>query len=148
MLGRALRLGCLAAALAMPPHTTQAARATYPIPPRGTVRIGSFYALDPTCATIGLPTVQLVAGPSNGTIEARHARDFPNFPTSNVRVKCDTRRVPVTEVLYRATPGFVGVDSVTYDIVFPRGQLRRYRRVIVVRPGAPPSADAGSNGGM
>ena len=150
MMNRAGRFaGLMAVTLAACSPAARAARANYPVPPHGTVRIGFFYALDPTCATIGLPTVSVVAGPSGGTIEARHVRDYPNFPTSNVRAKCDTRKVPVTEVLYRAAPGFVGTDTVIYEVVFPRGQLIRYQRRIVVRPGAQATAgsDTAPNGG-
>jgi len=121
-----------AAALFVQAGAVEAARANYPVPPRGTVRIGSFYALDPTCATIGMPSISVVAGPSNGRIEARQTRDYPNFPTFNIRARCDLRKVPVTEVLYRPTPGFRGVDFVEYEVIFPRGQLRRYSRRIVV----------------
>lgn len=109
-----------------------ARQAIYPHPPQGTIRIGNYYALDPTCAVVGMPKVYALSGPSNGQIETRQVRDFPNYPTFNVRAKCDTQRVPMTEVLYRPTPGFHGVDTVTYAIVFPRGQLRRHTHRILV----------------
>jgi hypothetical protein len=105
------------------------ARVPYPRPPKGAVRIGSFYALDPLCVSLGRPSVTLVSAPIGGRVETRETRDYPNFPTSNVRARCDLRKVPVTEVL----SGFRGVDTVVFQVVFPRGQLVSYSRRIVVR---------------
>ena len=129
--GRLVKLSifAVAAALAGP---VSARQAVYPVPPKGTVRIGFYYALDPTCAVVGMPKVFTVAGPSNGTIETREVRDYPNYPTFNVRARCDTQKVPVTEVLYRAAAGFHGIDTVVYAVAFPRGQLRRFRHRILV----------------
>ena len=131
---REIILGGLVAAglLAATASAATARQAVYPHAPKGTVRIGNYYALDPTCAIVGLPRIQVLSGPSNGQIETRQVRDFPSYPTFNIRAKCDTQRVPMTEVLYRAAPGFHGVDMVTYAIIFPRGEMRRQIRRILV----------------
>jgi hypothetical protein len=123
----------LAAALLAQVGVAEASGAVYPKPPRGTVRVGFFYQIDPTCASFGAPSIAVVSGPSNGQIETRAIRDYPNFPSFNIRFRCDLRKVPGTEVLYRSTPGFRGVDTVVFDVVFPRGQLKRYTQRIFSR---------------
>ena len=73
--------------------SAQAADLVRTVPSGKNQRIDFFASVNPDCSTIGLPTVRLVDGPSDGVITTDKAKDFMSFPRSNVRFKCNGRRV-------------------------------------------------------
>lgn len=69
----------------------------------------------------------------HGRVTIRSGGVFPNFPASNVRNVCNTRRVPGVEAYYRPEPGYLGFDSVGFETIFPSGDYRTYTANIQVR---------------
>jgi hypothetical protein len=93
------------------------------------LKVDAYYSLNPDCTTVGLATVRVVAAPQGGTIDVRHAPDFPGYPTGNPRSHCNTQRVPMTTVFYVPRPEYKGPDSFRIETVFATGnaQVVTYR---------------------
>ncbi|MER9166202.1 hypothetical protein NKI12_02285 [Mesorhizobium australicum] len=77
-------------------------------------------SVNPDCSNAGPVDLKAVSGPSHGKISIVNAKTFPHFTKSNIRWKCDFRKVDGIKVLYRSQPGFKGQDQIdlsvhTYD---------------------------------
>ena len=96
-------------------------------------RIDFFASVNPDCSSIGLPTVRLVEGPSNGVVTTDKARDFMSFPKSNIRSKCNGKRVAGLKLFYQSTTEFFGVDRVRLLVISASGGEREATYVIQVK---------------
>ena len=106
----------------------------------GSVKLGTFGSVDPVCHPLGGPSVSIIEQPHAGAVLVSAVRDYPNFSTLNTRAACNTRKVPQTRITYQSSAGFVGTDSAAVELVFPGGNVRRFRFTISVREaGVPPS---------
>src|SRR5947209_555494 len=90
----------------------------------GALKNQTYQSLNPDCSSMGYPTVTVVTPPANGRLVVSKGRDFPNYPPSNPRSFCNTRRTPGTVVEYRPNRGFVGSDAFTLDIIYASGDER------------------------
>jgi hypothetical protein len=95
--------------------------------------IGHWYSVHPDCSSAGLPVIRITGSPAHGAVSLRSGSDFPNFPASNPRYRCNLRRVPSTQILYTPQPGFTGSDYLTTDIIFPDGASRQSNYSITVK---------------
>ena len=78
-------------------------------------------SLNADCTSIGSISIRLPVGPQHGVVTTRNASDFPFFPASNERSRCNTRRVRGLLVNYRPDRGYVGPDAFKVDYIFPTG---------------------------
>jgi hypothetical protein len=85
------------------------------------LKVTTTYFAHPDCSAPELPDVRLISGPSNGSISLKNSSDFPNFPESNLRFRCNTKKIPSRQVLYRPAPGFIGKDRFSFKVVYPDG---------------------------
>jgi hypothetical protein len=77
--------------------------------------LSAFSQVNPDCSIGRLPTIQVVSGPSHGTVKIVREDRFPAFRNGSdgeARQKCNTRKVPMVAVLYTPSPGFTGSDEV------------------------------------
>lgn len=103
------------------------------VPSGKNVRIDFFASVNPDCSSIGLPTVRLIDGPGNGVITTDKARDFMSFPQTNVRAKCNKRRLAGLKLLYQSTTEFFGIDRVRLLVISASGGEREATYVINVK---------------
>ena len=96
-------------------------------------RIDFLASVNPDCTSIGVPTVRLVEGPSDGVVTTDKARDFMTFPRTNVRSKCNGRRVAGLKVLYQSTTEFFGTDRVKLLVISASGGEREASYIIQVK---------------
>ena len=89
--------------------------------------------MNPDCISIGLPTVRLVEGPSNGVVTTDKARDFMPFPKGNIRSKCNGWRVAGLKLFYQSTTEFLRVDRVQLLVISDSGGEREAPYLIQVK---------------
>jgi hypothetical protein len=97
------------------------------------LKVDVYYSINPDCTSLGSTTIRLIEQPKHGTVEFRETTDFPYFREGNSRAHCNTRRVPVTQVIYIPAPGYTGPDSFQTDAVFPSGSARTAQYKVEVR---------------
>lgn len=97
------------------------------------LRVDYHYSINPDCSSIGQATIRILEAPKHGKVEIRETTDFPTFKESNSRFHCNTRRVPVTQIIYVPTPGYSGQDNFKADIVYASGSARIYDYKIDIR---------------
>ena len=121
--------GLLLLVLAMS-TSAEAADQVRTVPSGKNQRIDFFASVNPDCSSVGLPTVRLVDGPSNGVITTDKARDFMAFPLTNIRARCNARRVAGLRLFYQSTTEFFGVDRVRLIVISASGGEREATYVI------------------
>lgn len=96
-------------------------------------RLDFAYSTNPDCTSTGDVVVRVTSPPSNGSVSIYKSSVFPNFPASNVRSACNTRRVPGTIATYTARRGYTGSDTVSLEMIFPSGLHRQQTYYLMVR---------------
>jgi hypothetical protein len=92
-----------------------------------------FAEVNPDCTNIRYPEIRITQQPQHGRLQIIKTTVFPNFPPSNVRHVCNTRRVPGIEVHYSSEKGFVGTDIVALEVFTAGGSSRNRRHTISVK---------------
>lgn len=129
-----LAAACLAACSAAVAGSGCAwAQTTYNVVAGHEVRVNWGVAINPDCRSSGQVVMRVTQPHQHGRVTIRSGGVFPNFPASNVRNVCNTRRVPGVEAYYRPEPGYLGFDSVGFETIFPSGDYRTYTANIQVR---------------
>ena len=113
--------------------STHAADQARTVPTGRNQRIDFFASVNPDCSSVGLPTVRLVEGPNNGVVTTDKARDFMSFPKTNIRSKCNGRRVAVLKLFYQSTTEFLGTDRIRLIVISASGGEREATYVIQVK---------------
>jgi hypothetical protein len=103
------------------------------VPRDAASQIWWYDSISPDCKPSGRVGLKLISAPAHGTIEFRDGLDFPNFPTSDVRSRCDIAKMPSRQVWYTPAPGFIGTDTLELDIVWPTGSERIDQFVLSVK---------------
>jgi hypothetical protein len=80
------------------------------------------YATNPDCSSVGAVVLRVVQPPAHGRVSIHQAGVFPNFPPANPRSACNRRRVPGVQATYVSERGYVGLDSVVLQALFPAGR--------------------------
>jgi hypothetical protein len=109
------------------------AQTTFNVAAGHQVRVNWAISLNPDCTPDGQIVVRMTQPPQHGRVTIRNGRAFPNYPSSNIRNVCNTRRVPAVESYYRPEPGYTGFDSVSFETIFPGGSYRQNTANIQVR---------------
>lgn len=89
-----------------------------------TIQLYFAASVNPDCSAAGQPTIRITKPPEHGRAGLAKARDFVFFQQSNVRSECNRRRVSGVAVRYTAQRGYVGYDSVSVEIFYPKGAHR------------------------
>lgn len=96
-------------------------------------QIDFFASVSPDCSSAGLPVVRLIEGPYRGVVTTDKGRDFLPFPASNVRHRCNRKRVAGTKLFYKSAPRLIGTDHVRLLILSGSGAGREASYDIQVR---------------
>ena len=111
----------------------QAADISRTVPTGKNQRIDFLASVNPDCSSIGIPTVRLLEGPDNGVVTTDKAKDFLPFPKTNIRSKCNGRRVAGLKIFYQSTSEFFGVDRVKLLVISASGGEREATYSIQVK---------------
>ena len=111
----------------------QAAEIARTVPSGKNQRIDFLASVNPDCSAIGLPTIRLLEGPDNGVVTTDKAKDFLPFPRTNIRSKCNGRRVAGLKLFYQSTTEFFGLDRVRLLVISASGGEREATYVIQVK---------------
>ena len=68
------------------------------------------YSTNPDCSATGAITMKTLVAPEHGRVTFQRTGVFPNFPSGNVRERCNTRRVPGMKAIYTSQRGYEGID--------------------------------------
>lgn len=90
------------------------------------IEIRSGMSLDLNCELLGQARVAIIRAPQNGTVLEQQRDRFPNFGNANPRRICNDKRTKATFAIYRANPGFQGVDRFRFAIVYYNGESNIY----------------------
>jgi hypothetical protein len=96
-------------------------------------RIDYFYSVNPDCSSVGTTTIREVTPPKNGTITFTSGENYPDFKVGNIRYACNSKKVPVTNLVYQSNQGFTGTDTIKVEVLFPSGDYRTSEYMINVR---------------
>ena len=77
--------------------------------------------------------MRLAAAPQHGRVTFTRTGVFPNFGPSNVRNRCNTRRVQGIKATYVSRRGYQGPDAAAIEVIFPTGRFARPSFSISVR---------------
>ena len=91
-------------------------------------------SIDQVCHSLGAATINVLEPPHGGFLEVLQTKAYPNFNALNTRSRCNTLKLPATEVVYQSAGNFLGPDAVTLEIILPGGGARRVRLAVSVRP--------------
>ncbi len=89
------------------------------------IRLSRETVIDVTCQAYGQMTLQVIKQPSHGAITLVDETDFPNYPATNARSACNSRKVPTKSAYYEAKSGFIGIDTVVLLFSTSDGPVRQ-----------------------
>jgi hypothetical protein len=89
------------------------------------IRLSRETVIDVTCQAYGQMTLQVIKQPSHGAVTIVDETDFPNYPATNARSICNTRKVPTKSAYYEARSGFIGIDTVVLLFSTSDGAVRQ-----------------------
>jgi hypothetical protein len=101
------------------------------------VSLMTMSSIDQACHPLGPVTVNVISPPQGGFLAITQVKTYPNFNALNTRSRCNTLKLPATQVIYQSSGTFLGLDIVTIEAIFPGGDVKRIRIPVSVRPVAP-----------
>lgn len=111
----------------------RAAEIARTVPSGKNQRIDVLASVNPDCSAIGIPTVRLVEGPDHGVVTTDRAKDFLPFPKTNIRSRCNGRRVMGLKLFCQSTTEFFGADRVRLLVISASGGEREAVYAIQVK---------------
>jgi hypothetical protein len=78
----------------------------------GEIRLWETADLEPDCTAHGVVQLEILQAPSHGTVMISDAPFYPNYPESNLRYACDSKKSPGKQAFYTSQAGFEGHDTV------------------------------------
>ena len=66
----------------------------------------------PDCTVAAVPRLKILDGGKHGKIEITHEKVFPNYERSNLRFKCNGRKIEGAVVYYTPDAKFTGTDKI------------------------------------
>jgi hypothetical protein len=84
------------------------------------------------CSSGPIPEVRVVSPPIHGSMRTARTIVVASQNTDNL-ARCNGKLVDAAGVYYKSTVGFVGVDTVTVDVDFRYGTIRRFVYTLNVR---------------
>ena len=96
-------------------------------------RIGRFYTALADCSSGPRPDTRVVKPPVHGTVRAEEAQLPADERAGSPRERCSGKLMDGTRFTYKSNDGFVGEDTITIDVDYKTGHVRRFNWVIEVR---------------
>lgn len=90
------------------------------------IELRSGLSLDRLCNPYEPARVAIIRAPRNGTVTEELRERYSTYGSDNPRKICNDRKWKATYALYRAKPGFQGVDRFRFAIVYYDGNTDVY----------------------
>ena len=74
--------------------------------------VTAFNQVNPDCSAGQLPSIKIVSGPAHGKLVLSREQLNPKFNSGDERHKCNSRKLPMTVLLYTSDTGFSGLDRI------------------------------------
>jgi hypothetical protein len=84
-------------------------------------QIKFIYSLNPDCSNADEADTRITKNPQHGKVEITPGEGFPNFPESDIRHACNTKKVPGHRVMYTPEAGYTGKDTMQMEFIYPLG---------------------------
>jgi hypothetical protein len=97
------------------------------------LKVDTYGSLNPECVSTGSTSIRVLEQPKHGQVDLKNAMDFSTYPKENIRVHCNAKRTPATQVFYTPSSGYKGPDTFQVEAVFPNGSTRIARYSLDVR---------------
>jgi hypothetical protein len=108
---------------APPSHAGGVAQTTpRSIPPATTRLINFTISVNKDCVAVGLPAVQIVERPVNGTVRVIHITDFARLSQIGAPPSCADKKVAGVALIYTPKRNFKGDDLVAFAMTTPAGR--------------------------
>jgi hypothetical protein len=96
-------------------------------------QIAFLYELNPDCSPSAFAVVTTVEPPKHGKISVDRGTGISSFPQNNPRFDCNKSPTEGVKVAYAADGGYIGYDSLTFDILYAdKSVSRRHYSINVV----------------
>jgi hypothetical protein len=95
------------------------------------IRIGVYASIRGDCKSGPLPTIRLTAPPAHGKVTVKQGK----LKATNLR-QCLAAEVPAYVVVYRSSPEFTGMDTLTLEVANPNGKTQIQTITVNVGAGA------------
>ena len=102
-------------------------------PSGGQIEIAFLFDLNPDCSSNWSFDVKTKLAPVNGVINIRRGFGYPHVSSISRLSACSDKRMPVVQVYYKSTKGYVGPDKVILDTIFHDGSEFIYQVNITVK---------------
>ena len=99
----------------------------------GSLTIYKIVAINPDCSSLGQAAIHLLSAPAGGQVTLGARRDYLAFAPGNPRSACNHRKLPATEMIYHASPGFAGIDRFSAEVIDATGVARTRHFEVEVR---------------
>lgn len=86
-------------------------------------KIDQFSFITPACREVSGVSARVTRQAAYGRVSIRRAQDYSPYEAGNSSAACNSRRVPVWQVLYSPAPGYSGPDQFAYRKAFPDGKV-------------------------
>jgi hypothetical protein len=97
------------------------------------IRFAAMHNVNADCSGGPIPQVRLRTEPAHGTVRVEEFSHIVNRAAGDARVYCNGKQVGALGLFYKSAEGFVGEDTITVEVDFKTGTVRRYRYTIEVR---------------
>ena len=102
--------------------------------PEGVPRkINTYYSLNQDCTADPGILGRVVVASENGRVSFRPGADYPSYPRTNSRYRCNLKKAPSVQLWYTPNPGFRGSDSTIVEALYPDGTMIKRTFTIDVR---------------
>ena len=82
---------------------------------------------------MGYPAVRIIEAPKHGTLVAEQGTGFTAFAQSNQLLDCNKRRSDGVNLSYRPETGYLGSDSMLFDVIYADGSYNKRHYAIEVK---------------
>jgi len=105
----------------------------YTVPMNATSIIGHAGAFNADCSSMGETVMRVTTPPQHGTVSVKHGLFHSTFLASNPLSACNAKNLPHALLSYKPEKGFIGEDSVSYEIIFPDGRAKDNTVTVTVK---------------
>lgn len=89
------------------------------------IRVWAASLLNPDCTAAGTMTTTILEQPRHGSVRLSDDPSYPNFPLTNVRYACNSRKSPGEQAFYTAPADYHGHDKFVFQNTTSEGRIRR-----------------------
>ncbi len=102
-------------------NTLENARFSKAVPMNGQIMLNYWTSINPDCTASGPINVSIIEQPRHGRVTVSQTRVYPNYSSANLRSRCNAKRVPAVQAIYKPDANYLGSDSAAFRAIFRTG---------------------------